>query len=426
MSTSKINASPMEIACFRFGLIAPVIQGTYSDASESAYYRRITSEPIALPGGGSRIYSPDTLEKWTGLYRKAGMDGLLPKNRKDKGESRTITTEAAAEVLRLLSEFPGVNAVAIHALLVENGFIPATVSVRAVQRFIKEDDLRRPHENSVRIRRAFEMERFGQLWQGDTAYLPYITPDGCEKPRRTYCIMLIDDHSRMIVGGEIFFADNALNFEKVLKDAILSYGIPDKLLLDNGSSFLNEQVSFILGNLGIAESHTRIRDAAAKGKVERNFRTLRSRFLSTLDASKIHSLAQFNALLKDYIETHNKTFHKGINERPIDRYLKTRNYIRVPRSREWLDENFFNFMTRKVRSDSVITIDSVEYDVPAQFAGCWIEVRFNPERPEDAYMLYNGERFPIRRTNRIENGTTHRNSDPLTISYTGKEAFSHA
>ena len=62
MSTSKINASPMEIACFRFGLIAPVIQGTYSDASESAYYRRITSEPIALPGGGSRIYSPDTLE----------------------------------------------------------------------------------------------------------------------------------------------------------------------------------------------------------------------------------------------------------------------------------------------------------------------------------------------------------------------------
>ena len=426
MENNKIPVSPVEVAHFRFGLIAPVIQGTFSDASEAAYFRRVTESPIRRPDGTDYKYSPDTLERWVSLYRKHGMDGLTPNTRKDKGISRSLDAETIDGIYRLIAKFPRMSGVMIHEKLINGGFITHAVSVRAIQRFIKENGLRSANSPGVqKDRMAFEMENFGELWQADTAYFPYIPKDGGKK-HRTYCIMLIDDHSRMIVGGEIFFADNALNFEKVLKDAILSYGIPDKLYLDNGSSILNEQVSFILGNLGIAESHTRVRDAAAKGKVERNFRTLRSRFLSILDASKIHSLAQFNALLKDYIETHNKTFHKGINERPIDRYLKTRNYIRVPRSREWLDENFFNFMTRKVRSDSVITIDSVEYDVPAQFAGCWIEVRFNPARPEDAYMLYNGERFPIRRTDRIENGTTHRNSDPLTISYTGKEAFSHA
>ena len=415
MPAPKINATPMQVAYFRFGLIAPVIQGTYPDASEAAYYRRVTREPVDLPGGGSFTYSPDTLEKWAGQYRRHGMDGLLTKTRKDKGESRTIGMDAAAEASRILSEFPGASGVAIHGLLVKGGFIPATVSVRAVQRFIKANGLRDTAPGEARVRRAFEMDRFGKLWQCDTAYLPYITPEGCGKPRRTYCVMIVDDHSRMIVGGRIFFADNALNFENVLKSAVASYGIPDKLYMDNGSPYRNEQVSFILGNLGIAEAHTPVRDGASKGKVERNFRTLRSRFLSTLDASKIHSLERFNALLDAYIETHNRTFHTGINERPVDRYLRTKNYIRIPRSREWLDECFYNFMTRKVREDCVITIDGAEYDVPARFAGCWVEVRFNPERPDDSYLLHNGGRFPIRRTDRVANGTASRNADPLAI-----------
>ena len=113
--------------------------------------------------------------------------------------------------------------------------------------------------------------------------------------------MIIDDHSRMIVGGGIFFNDNALNYQKVLKDAIASYGIPDKILMDNGGPYRNGQLKFILGNLAIHESHARVRDGASKGKVERNFRTLRSRWLSTLDASKIHSLEQFNEMLKEII-----------------------------------------------------------------------------------------------------------------------------
>ena len=100
MSTPKINASPVEIAYFRFGVIAPVIQGTFPDASEAAFYRRVAREELTLPDGSHRKYSPDTFEKWTSLYRKEGMDGLLPKSRSDKGVSRTIddddTTRAQA------------------------------------------------------------------------------------------------------------------------------------------------------------------------------------------------------------------------------------------------------------------------------------------------------------------------------------------
>ena len=187
--------------------------------------------------------------------------------------------------------------------------------------------------------------------------------------------------------------------------------------MDNGGSYRNGQLSFILGSLGIAESHTPVRDGASKGKVERNFRTLRSRWLSTLDVSQIHSLEQFNTLLEDYIRRHNLTYHSGIREAPMDRYLKTKNYIRIPRSREWLEEAFYNRVSRRVRKDSVVKILDTEYDVPAQFAGACVEIRFNPARMEDAYLLYNGTRFPIRPTDRVANSTMRRNNPPETIDY---------
>lgn len=415
------NTDPVEIAYFRFGLIAPVTQGTFPDASESAYYRRVTQEPITLPDGTAYKYSPDTLERWTSHYRKSGMDGLMPKQRSDKGTSRVIDDDAADEVTRFLGLFPNASGVAVHRHLIETGFIPAAASVRTVQRFLKERDMRTPRENISRVRRAFEMDRFGKSWQADTAYLPSITPEGEKKPKKTFVIMIVDDHSRMIVGGEIFFNDNAINFQKVLKSAVMKYGIPDVLYMDNGGSFSNGQLTFILGNLGIVEKHAHIRDGAAKGKVERNFRTLRSRWVATLDFSKIHSLEQLNDLLQGYIETHNKTFHTGINGRPIDRYMDTRGYIRIPKSREWLEDAFYNRITRKVRSDNVVKINSTEYDVPGQFTGMNVEIRFNPTVMEDAYILYDGDRFPIRRTDRVENSSGNRHNDRLTLTYTAKE-----
>lgn len=163
MPAVTITASPEEVATFRFGLIAPVIQGTFSDASEAAYYHRIAQEAVPLPGGGTYQFSPDTLERWTAHYRKSGMDGLMPKSRKDKGTSRVIDDEAGDEVARYLGEFPHASGVAIHDHLVRNSLIPATVSVRAVQRYLKEQNLHTPHECPPRVRRAFEAATFGKI-----------------------------------------------------------------------------------------------------------------------------------------------------------------------------------------------------------------------------------------------------------------------
>lgn len=413
MSDKKPSA--LEVAHFRFALIAPVIQGLFPDASASAYYRRIAMQPVTRPDGSVYTYSPETLERWTALYRRYGMDGLISGNRSDKGVSRSLDSDAIEQIYRLREKYPRINAVMIHSMLIQDGFIPASVSVRAVQRFIKENDLRSARNPQVKDRRAYEMPEFGCMWQADTCYLPYIVENG--RSRRTYLVMIIDDHSRLIVGGEIFYSDNAYNYQKVLKRAVMTYGIPDKIYMDNGSSYENEQLTLILDSIGTVESHAPVRDGAAKGKVERNFRTVKSRWLSGINASEIHSLQQFNDMLAAYIRQHNTTVHSGTGETPLARYLRTKDHVRLPKSQEWLDECFMNRVVRKVRNDSCVSIGRVCYSVPPQFIGMKVEIRFLPDCMEKAYLLYGDSRFPVTRTDRNANAMAKRSRYVHPIEY---------
>jgi transposase InsO family protein len=188
------------------------------------------------------------LEKWLNLYKNGGMDALMPKTRSDKGITRSLTDVPIEEIYRLKEKYPRLNATQIHSILIRDAYIPATVSVAAVQRFIKKNDLKSARNINIKDRKAFEEAEFGILWQADTCYLPHITENN--RTRRTYLIMIIDDHSRLIVGAQIFYNDNSYNFQKVFKRAVLTYGIPDKIYTDNGSPYVNEQLNLICGSIG--------------------------------------------------------------------------------------------------------------------------------------------------------------------------------
>lgn len=414
---SKNSASPMEIAHFRFALIAPVIQGLFPDASASAYYRRVTENPIVKPDGTTFDYQAKTLEKWVSQYKIGGMDALLPRPRSDRGTSRALNDVAIEEIYRLKEKYHRLNATQIHQFLIRDAFIPATVSVAAVQRFVRKHDLKSARTLNTKDRKAFEEAEFGCLWQADTCYLPHIRENG--KPRRTYLIMILDDHSRLIVGAQIFYNDNAYNFQRVFKRAIATYGIPDKLYTDLGATYRNTQLSFICGSVGCVELHTPVRDGASKGKIERSFRTLKDCWLNSLDASQIHSLEEFNKLLTDYIYKYNATVHSSIKESPLNRFLRSKENIRVPKSQQWLDECFQNRITRKVNNDSCVTINGICYDAPQQFIGMKVDIRFLPTNMEDAYILYEGKHYPIPLTDKVANSRTKRNNLP-TIDYSLK------
>ncbi len=59
-----------------------------------------------------------------------------------------------------------------------------------------------------------------------------------------------------------------LNFQKVLKDAVAAHGIPSKLYVDNGCSYMGAQLSLICGSIGTVLLHTQVRDGASKAYVK--------------------------------------------------------------------------------------------------------------------------------------------------------------
>lgn len=399
----------IEMAYFRFALIAPVIQGIFPDPTKTAYYRRVTENQLTLPNGKTMVYNPKTLEKWEEYYRKKGMDGLMPRERCDSGQTRVLNEAAITEIYRLKEKFPRINATLIYTKLIEDGFInQCQVSLSSVQRYIKHNNLKSAVNPNQKDRKAFEEEYPCGMFQADTSYTCYINENG--KQRRTYLIQILDDHSRLIVGSRFFYNDNAYNFQLVLKEAISRYGLCKKLYLDHGSPYSNEQLTLICGSLGIVKLHTPIRDGASKAKIERSFRTIKESWLYGFDPSTVSSLEELNRLLADKVRERNTSNNRMINETPIERYQRGINHVRIPKSKEWLNECFMNRITRKVNLDSTISIDKVYYDVPMQFIRSKVEIRYLPDHMQDAYIFFEGRKYPIRQTNRVENGRTKRNN----------------
>lgn len=220
-------------------------------------------------------------------------------------------------------------------------------------------------------------------------------------------------------GHGFFYNDNAYNFQLVLKEAVARYGLCKKLYSDHGGPYSNGQLRLILGSLGIIEIHAPVRDGAAKAKVERSFRTVKDTWLNGFDPSSVESLEQLNRLLADYVRMRNNSLNRDIGETPMERYSRHLDRIRFPKSREWLDECFMNRIIRRVNNDSTASIDTVSYDVPMQFIRMKVEIRFLPDDMKNAYILYEGRRYPIRPTNKVENSRTKRENGP-SIDYSVK------
>lgn len=410
---------PLQMAHFRFTLIAPVISGTFTEPSAAAYYRRIAATEHRLPDGTMKKFSPKTFEKWVQVYRRCGMDGLMPETRSDKGASRVLDEKTCHRIGEIRLKYPRIPCTGIHAKLLEEGLINVTVNVKAVQRYVKNHPLTGAGEEGNKDRRPYETEAFGCVWQTDTCYTDYITENGVKK--RTYLMIIVDDHTRMLVAGRFFYADNAENFQLLFRQAVETYGVPDILYTDHGSSFENRQLTMITDSLGVSHRLAPVRDGAAKGKVERTFGTIKTRWLFSLDIDGITSIEEFNRVFRDYIREHNLTVNKGTGETPMARYLRTMGHIRTAVSAAWISECFMNRLTRKVRNDATVRIYNVFYSVDCAFIGQSAEIRFIPGHMEDAYIYSDGEHYPIMVTDKRKNSDGIRKKKLPSISYSQKE-----
>jgi hypothetical protein len=100
----------------------------------------------------------------------------------------------------------------------------------------------------------------------------------------------------------------------------------------------------------------------------------------------------------------------------MDRFLATRDRIRIPESEEWLRECFMNRVSRKVKNDATLSLQNIQFDAPMQFIRQTVEVRFLPDRLSEAYIFDNGTHFPLKLTDKQANSRVKRENWP-TVDY---------
>ena len=87
-----------------------------------------------------------------------------------------------------------------------------------------------------------------------------------------------------------FFDENADSMVRAIRAAFYKRGVPEQLLVDNGSVYCCQEIILICARVGCLLRHTAVRDAAAKGKIERFFRRVRDQFLvRKLDLSSLET-----------------------------------------------------------------------------------------------------------------------------------------
>lgn len=367
-----------DIALFRYALIAPVIQQNVSIQAE--YFRGILGKQHDVPHIGPKRFKFGTLKLWLKQYRRYGFDALKPKIREDKGDSRRITGDLPLAIEEAVRQYPASSCAAIHRMLIAKGHVSiGEVAEGTVRKYIREKALKQ--KNPPQPRKKFEHEHVNDLWIGDCLHGPYI-PDG-RKKHKVFLLAIIDDHTRMIVGGRFFFHENSISLEMVLKEAIMHFGLPKAFYCDNGSLFVSSHLQLACARLGIALIHSRPYDSPSRGKIERFFRTVRQKFLSMLRLPE--NIDDINKAFELWLQDdYHRHMHYGINAKPIDRFMEDIKTTSVNRpSEEELDTAFQVTLHRRVKNDSTVSIGGLLYECPTEFIGKKIEIRHPSDKPQD-------------------------------------------
>ena len=402
-----------EVAMLRFSLIAPVINGTHAQPSKAAYFRDVSERPVTLPDGTVRYFNPNTLATWESRYRRLGFDGLVRSGRSDAGKSRKIAPEVQEAIRALREAHPRMNCVEMRLRLVADGTIGADdFSDSTIQRWVRANLPRGAANPQLRDRRAFEEELANGMWQADTLYGPHVTmPDG--RLGRAYLQMILDDRSRVVVAARFFRSDTGANFLVLLKGAVATYGVPRKLYVDNGAPYANAQLTGACGRIGCVLIHTRVRDGASKGKVERANRALRNELLNNLDPSLRLTLAELNDLLAGWVLRHNSRPHSAHGMAPAAAWAADAARVppRMPESEAWLDEAFTCREVRRVHKDASVFVQRVRFEAPACLIGAKAEVRWVPGDLTRAWCaLEDGSLREMRPTDRAANSRARRDN----------------
>lgn len=360
-----------DIALFRYALIRQAADPAVSSRERGRMVRQLAGVEHAGPFGDPVQVSRVTLDRWIHAWRTGGFDALVPSVRYAEARTPAAVLDLAAALKR---EVPARTAAQVGAILTAHaGTAP---SERTLQRlFVRLELTTRPDGMPPRAFGRFEAAAPNERWTGDALHGPVIGG------RKTYLFAFIDDHSRALVGYRWGHAEDTVRLEAALRAALSARGIPQTVYVDNGSAYVSAPLLRTLASLGIRLTHSKPRQPAGRGKIERFFRTVREQFLVELTApgaaDAVGDLGRMNELFAGWVETvYHQRIHTETGQRPLERFLAPGPPV-LP-TPAMLREAFLWSARRTVTKTATFSLHANTYEVDAALVGRRIEVVFDP------------------------------------------------
>ncbi len=384
-----------DIALFRFSVIGSLISGEQYHGEQKKQIRQMSKRTYAIPHSFRRTIKEGTIAEWLFKYRKHGLEGLKPLNRKDTGMVRGIRKELQEAIITMKKRSPKISVDSIfYQLMQERKMVPNEISRTSAYRLLAQEIKKGSPTKTGNQQRRFCHRYPNDCWQGDVMHGIYIKDKETGRARKTYLIAFIDDATRLIVGADFFFSEAVVNVKEVLRYAITIYGVPSKLYLDNGRNFCAEDIQIACAKMQCALIHATPYYPEGKGKIERFFKTVRSSFLTCI--SKVDSIAQLNQYFDEWVtERYNHSKHSALNdETPIKTYLhNAENRIRKLPKHVDPAELFCKKEQRQVGKDATFRINNIIYEAQEHLVGRKVGVLFDKDDPTQMVKVYDNECF---------------------------------
>lgn len=361
------------MALFRLSVLGPLAsRGQLKRGEVKKIIRELANNAYHIPASRRTHLSEQTIWRWYHEWKKQSIEGLVPKLRRDKGQTQ-LAKEVQEALIFYKKDSPARSLNTLISFIEKQGLVAKGALARAtVHRFLQNQQLskRIPADKHTIERRSFVAEHAGDIWQGDVLHGPSIqTPGGM---RKVYLVSLMDDASRLMAHSAFCLGETALDIEGVLKQAVLKRGLPHKLIIDNGAAYRAHTLQTICARLEIRLIYCRPYEPQGKGKLERFHRTFRDQFLNEINLEKVTGLADLNARLWAWLEqVYHSRPHGGLQGKtPIERWRDDLIRVRpLGANAPKIDDVFCHRIKRTVYNDGTLSWAGKKFEVPHERSG---------------------------------------------------------
>lgn len=231
-----------------------------------------------------------TLYRWRKRYLDHGSKGLYNRSRRPKNP-RKVSDEIVKQVIYIRDRYE----TGCEKIAIDLGISPSTV-----HKILKKAGMNKVRKKKRVVIKHYERKHSNSLWQLDYSQI-YDDP---------WILLIIDDHSRFLIGYKLMKAPNTEDTLDLLQECFGKYGVPKQLLTDHGSQFYSVRGGVSTFSMFCIENYirhilARIRHPQTCGKIERKFGIIKEHLERYGAFEKRLPKAIVDDIVSDYIQYHN-------------------------------------------------------------------------------------------------------------------------